>query len=96
MDFYVEADEGPDPYGDDSAFDGDADMAYSPATGLLPDFFEPVSASDPNLRPASPDFLEGPNDGFYYYNALRVPFRIGVDALLAGDHTSRLQARPSA
>jgi endo-1,4-beta-D-glucanase Y len=191
MDFYVEADEGPDPYGDDSAFDGDADMAYalllaeqqwgnegrfdyraevlqvlqgvlestigpasqlpmlgdwvvpdgtpysqysprssdfmpehfrsffaasgqpawlevvsasqsavelaqlaySPVTGLLPDFFESVSASDPNLRPASPDFLEGPNDGFYYYNALRVPFRIGIDALLAGDYTSRLQAR---
>jgi endo-1,4-beta-D-glucanase Y len=191
MDFWVEADEGPDPYGDDSAFDGDADMAYalllaeqqwgndgrfdyraqalqvlqgvlestigpqsrlpmlgdwvvpdgtpysqhsprssdfmpehfrsffaasgssawldvvtasqtaielaqlgySPATGLLPDFFEPVSPSDPNLRPASPDFLAGPNDGFYYYNALRVPFRIGVDALLSGDLASRLQAR---
>ena len=55
---------------------------YSPLAGLLPDFIEPVSASDHTPRPADPYFLEGSNDGDYYYNACRVPLRIGMDALL--------------
>ncbi|RLB76590.1 MAG: beta-glucanase [Deltaproteobacteria bacterium] len=55
---------------------------YSPTTGLLPDFIEPVSDSNHDPRPADPYFLEGENDGNYYYNACRVPLRIGMDALL--------------
>jgi len=66
---------------------------YSPATGLLPDFLEPISASNHALRPASPSFLEGPNDGFYYYNAVRVPWRLGTDALLSDDPVSRRQTQ---
>ena len=58
---------------------------YSPQTGLLPDFIEPVSSIDHTPRPADADFLEGPNDGHYYYNAGRDPWRIGTDALLNND-----------
>ncbi len=66
---------------------------YSPTTGLLPDFLEPVSAVDHTLRPADANFLEGPHDGQYYYNAVRDPWRLGVDAILNGDTTSRDQVR---
>ncbi len=55
---------------------------YSPSTGLLPDFIVPQSTADPTPKPAAPDFLEGAHDGHYYYNACRVPLRIGLDALL--------------
>jgi len=68
-------------------------QTYSPATGLIPDFLEPVSATDLSLRPASPGFFEGPNDGFYYYNSLRVPLWLGIDALCVGDLVSAAQLR---
>jgi endo-1,4-beta-D-glucanase Y len=58
---------------------------YSPATGLLPDFVQPVSDSDHAPRPASPGFLEGAKDGDFNYNAGRDPWRLGTDALLNGD-----------
>lgn len=58
---------------------------YSPETGLLPDFVQPVSADDRSPRPADPDFLESATDGAFGYNAGRVPWRFGVDALLNGD-----------
>ena len=70
-----------------------AQADYSSATGLLPDFFEPVSASDHRLRPASAGFLEGPNDGYLYYNAVRDPWRLGTDALLGNDVVSRQQTQ---
>lgn len=66
---------------------------HSPDTGLLPDFIVPVSASDHTPRPAPPEFLEVANDGDYYYNALRDPWRIGTDALLNGDPVSLAQAQ---
>lgn len=47
---------------------------YSSQTGLMPDFI--INASP---RPASPNFLEGSNDGAYYYNACRFPWRIATD-----------------
>ena len=59
---------------------------YSPSTGLLPDFIEDV---DDNPRPAAPNFLEGPNDGSYSYNACRAPWRIANDYLLHGDTRSK-------
>jgi endoglucanase len=65
---------------------------YSPVTGLLPDFIEPRSAQNHRPRPASPGFLEGPNDGNYNYNAGRDPWRIGADAILHKDATSAAQA----
>lgn len=55
-------------------------------TGLLPDF----AIAGP--QPAPPDVLEGLNDGFYYYNACRDPWRLATDALLNGDPTSAEQA----
>jgi endoglucanase len=59
---------------------------YSPSTGLLPDF---VVASGDTYKPAPPDFLEGVNDGSYYYNSCRVPFRLGVDLIMTGDERAR-------
>ncbi len=66
---------------------------YSPQAGLLPDFIEPVSEADHTPRPADADFLEGPEDGHYYYNAGRDPWRIGTDALINNDATSMQQTR---
>lgn len=65
----------------------------SPDTGLLPDFVEPVSAWDHRPRPADANFLEGPYDGDYCYNAGRDPWRIATDALLNDDETSMMQTR---
>ncbi len=65
---------------------------HSPATGLLPDFLVPLSSSNHNLKPAPPDFLEGPHDGHYDYNSGRVPWRIATDALLNGSSVSFVQA----
>lgn len=50
--------------------------------GLWPDFARNVG-SDPT--PAPPKFLESRYDGQYFYNACRVPWRMGVDALLTGE-----------
>lgn len=61
----------------------------SPQTGLLPDFVQPVSAADHTPRPADPNFLEGPDDGEYDYNAGRDPWRLGTDVLLNGDNASK-------
>jgi endo-1,4-beta-D-glucanase Y len=66
---------------------------HSPVTGLLPDFIEPVSSIDHTPKPADPNFLEGPHDGHYNYNAGRDPWRIGTDALLNNDPVSLAQAR---
>jgi endo-1,4-beta-D-glucanase Y len=66
---------------------------HSPTTGLLPDFIQPVSNGDRTPRPAAAGFLEGANDGHYYYNAGRDPWRIGSDALLNNDPTSLAQVR---
>ena len=59
---------------------------FSPETGLLPDFVQK------GPRPADANFLEGPHDGDYNYNAGRDPWRLGTDALLNGDAASRRQA----
>lgn len=63
---------------------------YSPSTGLLPDF---IVSADSNPQPAGGNFLEGPNDGAYYYNAGRDPLRIGIDAILNGDVASTNQVQ---
>ncbi|HEY0734515.1 MAG TPA: glycosyl hydrolase family 8 [Herpetosiphonaceae bacterium] len=64
---------------------------YSPTTGLLPDFM--LCSTSISCRPASAGFLEGPNDGSYYYNAGRDPWRLGLDALLNNNATSRAQVQ---
>lgn len=55
---------------------------YSPDAGLLPDFIVHINKK---ARPAPPHFLESAYDGFYNYNACRVPWRIATDYLLNGD-----------
>ncbi len=66
---------------------------YAPKTGLLPDFAIPRTTLPVVLKPAGPDFLEGPNDGFYSYNACRTPWRIGTDALLNSNAVSLSQSQ---
>ena len=65
---------------------------HSPITGLLPDFTTPTSPTNDTPQPAPPGFLEGANDGQYYYNAGRDPWRIATDALLNNDPVSLDQA----
>jgi len=60
---------------------------YSPNTGLIPDFIRHV---DSTPTPAKPNYLETDHDGDYYYNACRVPFRVGLDYLLSGDPRSKV------
>jgi len=55
---------------------------YSPDAGLLPDFIVRINKK---AKPAPPNFLESPYDGYYNYNACRVPWRITTDYLLSGD-----------
>jgi endo-1,4-beta-D-glucanase Y len=55
---------------------------FSPSTGLLPDF---VVTPGGIGRPAQPNYLEGPHDGDYGYNAARVPWRLAMDPLATGD-----------
>ena len=76
--------------GNDSASDGDIDIAYSfeiitsftdeYKTGLLPDFI--IKGKNNNFVPAPADFLESENDGSYYYNSCRCPWRISMDYLI--------------
>ena len=60
-------------------------------TGLLPDFAI-LPAPDRIPQPAPAGFLEGPNDGYFYYNAGRTPWRIGLDGVLNNDAVSLAQA----
>ncbi len=55
---------------------------FSPETGLLPDFIVDV---DTTAQPAPADYLEGPLDGNYSYNACRDPWRLANDYLINGD-----------
>ncbi|WP_309049446.1 glycosyl hydrolase family 8 [Streptomyces sp.] len=63
---------------------------YSPGTGLLPDF---VVNTDTTPKPAPGKVLEDPNDGAYWWNACRTPWRIGDDAVTSGDAASLTAAR---
>jgi endo-1,4-beta-D-glucanase Y len=76
-----------DPVWNDVVFQNQTLMAdiqeqYSPATGLMPDFIV-------DGAPAPANFLENVTDGAYNYNAGRVPWRVGADALLNDDALSR-------
>lgn len=62
---------------------------YAPHTGLLPDF---VTGIDGTPRPARGKILEDENDGRFWWNACRVPWRIGTDAVLSGDPRSTAAA----
>lgn len=63
---------------------------YAPSTGLLPDF---VVTTNTTPKPAPGQVLEGPNDGKYYWNSCRTPWRIGADAVTNGNSASLTSAR---
>ncbi len=56
--------------------------SYSKEAGLIPDFIVNIQKK---AKPAPSYFLESRYDGFYNYNACRVPWRIATDFLLNGD-----------
>ncbi len=60
-------------------------------TGILPDFVVRDSSGKYVASPAN--FLESENDGNYYYNSCRVPWRISMDWLINGNEDSLKFAR---
>ena len=60
---------------------------FSNKSGLVPDFII-QSPADSSFRPATTYFLESKHDGHYFYNAARVPWRLGTDAILNRDERS--------
>jgi endo-1,4-beta-D-glucanase Y len=65
--------------------------AYSPEAGLVPDFIQGIGK---NPRPAKSYYLESKYDGFYNYNACRVPWRIASDYITCGEERSRKFLEP--
>ncbi|WIY02923.1 glycosyl hydrolase family 8 [Amycolatopsis mongoliensis] len=63
---------------------------YAPNTGLLPDF---VVNTNSTPKPAPADFLEGPYDGKYSWNACRDPWHLGADAITASGSAATAQVR---
>jgi endo-1,4-beta-D-glucanase Y len=59
---------------------------YSPDVGLVPDFIRHINKK---AKPAQANYLESPYDGYYNYNACRVPWRIATDYLLTGDKRAK-------
>ncbi len=55
-------------------------------TGLVPDFIINTNTAS---TPAGENYLESIYDGNYYYNACRVPWRIGSDYLISGDSRAK-------
>lgn len=64
---------------------------FSPQSGLIPDFIVSSTGKETSYKPAPARYLESAYDGEYYYNASRVPWRVGADALLNNDLVSRRQ-----
>ncbi len=56
------------------------DIVSEYKTGLLPDFV--IRDSSGHFVPAPANFLESENDGNYYYNSCRTPWRISMDYLI--------------
>jgi hypothetical protein len=54
---------------------------HASRTGLLPDFVQ-YDRGCGSYKPAQSGFLEGNNDGAYFYNAGRIPWRFGASPLL--------------
>jgi hypothetical protein len=59
-------------------------------TGLVPDF---AAGLDGDPVPVKARYLASPYDGAFYYNACRVPFRLGVDYVLNGDRRAEASLR---
>ncbi|MER5647432.1 glycosyl hydrolase family 8 [Streptosporangium sp. NPDC002524] len=63
---------------------------HAPGTGLLADF---VVDTNTTPKPAPGQVLEDANDGRFWWNACRDPWRIGDDAVTSGDAKSLAAAR---
>ena len=63
---------------------------FSAETGLLPDFVKSAAAG---VEPVRGKVLESDDDGRYNFNACRIPWRIGLDAITSSDPTSLNAAR---
>jgi endoglucanase len=63
---------------------------YSPATGLIPDFIVNLDSS----AAPSPGWIadSNANEGFYYWNACRLPWRLASDYVTTGDTRSKVIA----
>jgi endo-1,4-beta-D-glucanase Y len=59
-------------------------------TGLLPDFI--IKDKSGKWIPAPANFLEDENDGNYYYNSCRTPWRISTDAIVTGSSSAKKYA----
>lgn len=64
----------------DATYDIINDMVEEYKTGLLPDFI--IRNSNGKFVPAGAGFLESENDGNYYYNSCRTPWRISMDYII--------------
>jgi endo-1,4-beta-D-glucanase Y len=64
---------------------------YSPDAGLVPDFIQQVNH---NPHPAKAMYLESKYDGYYNYNACRVPWRVAVDYLIYDDARAKAFVTP--
>ncbi|MDE6731213.1 MAG: hypothetical protein K2J71_10625 [Oscillospiraceae bacterium] len=58
--------------------------------GILPDFV--IRDADGTWKASPADFLESENDGDYYYNACRDPWRISMDYLINQNETAKIYA----
>lgn len=63
------------------------DIVDEYGTGILPDFI--IKDSSGRFIPAPANFLESENDGNYYYNSCRTPWRISVDYLINGNEDAK-------
>jgi endo-1,4-beta-D-glucanase Y len=63
--------------------------SYAPSTGLLPDFVKTPRTP----KPAPANYLEGPDDGKYSWNACRDPMRITMHYLTTGDARAKTAAK---
>jgi endo-1,4-beta-D-glucanase Y len=58
---------------------------FSKEAGLVPDFITHINTTP---KPAPARYLESRYDGYYNYNACRVPWRIATDFIINGDKRS--------
>ncbi len=64
----------------------------SPHTGLLPDF---IVFDQQKPQPAPENFLESEYDGQYWYNACRIPLRLGLAYLISGEQRYAAVLQPA-
>ena len=62
---------------------------YAPNTGLIPDFIVNTTSSNP--APSSGYMADNnANEGFYYWNACRLPWRLASDYVTSGDNRPKV------